>query len=200
MTYTDEWMKLIPKAAKFVCSDFPDIEQADIEQDLWVAVLENPNLDPTREGVSTILVRLARSKAWEYRKEQLVWTSQYSYRTSDLRLILENVYHPECWGSSPIPNDAKSTDKNKVDVFADVSWGIAQLPKQYRKAIETRYRDGVVLPAGAERTKLNRAIRRLADVLNFYRRPTTPQGPGQRKVISNNQARYLLEEQDGSDD
>lgn len=195
------WNDLIRKAARFAAYDIPNVSEEDLFQDLWVYVLEHgQNLDPERSGISTILSRKAKSMALDQRKKDLYTSVQYTYRTSDVREILEDIYEYESWAEGFCPADAKSADGlGSIDVRSDVSWALKQLPDQYFTAIELRYASGVTHgPDSRGRRQLNRAIKRLTDILNSYYRSSAMLGhPGKRKAISNAQARAILEDQDG---
>lgn len=193
------WDDLIARVAKFVAWDFPNITYEDLYQSLWVFVLETPSLDANRQGVYTLLTKKAKTIAWDTRKEDLRLTSQYSYRTSDVREILEGIFEYESWAKGYCPADAVGDDRmGSVDVRADVTWALEKLPPQYQDIIYSRFRNNVQFePHSAERRRLNRAVKRLTDVLNSYYRSSATSGhPGRRKTMTNAQARYLLEEQD----
>lgn len=195
----ETWDDIISRAARWTAHDFPNVTSDDLYQDLWVFVLETPALDPNNPGVYTVLARKAKTIAWDQRRADLQFTAQYSYRTSDVREILEGIYEYESWARGYCPADAIGGDRmGSVDVRADVTWAMEKLPSQYREIIESRYRNNTQFEAhSAERRRLNRAIKRLTDTLNSYYRGSALAGhPGRRKVITNAQAQYIM---DGND-
>lgn len=195
----DELNEMIWKVAGRVASDFPDVEEEDLAQDLWEMMLkERSTHDKTHEGwFHSFLTKRARKIAWDRRKEHLQWTSQYSYRNSDVRKILEHVFDKERWESMPIPADAKSEDRNRLDVAVDISWAFDKLSVGYQAIIKRKYVDHETFTTGAEKSRFNKAVARLTDILNFYRGKVAEsrQGPGHRKVISNAHAGYIIQEQ-----
>lgn len=192
-----KWDDLIRKSARFVTSDFPDVDRDDLIQETWVWLLRQRNMiDPDRPGVLKNLTRRIRYLAWETRKEQLQRSAQYSYRTSDVREILETLFNYADWQGSFVPRDAQSMDglghMDAVDVRSDISWAFSTLSETYRQAIISRYRDKRDPDVGTrQRKSLSRAVTRLTDRLNSYYR-----GVQRRRAISNAQARALIENQE----
>ncbi len=194
---SQQWYDIITRAARFVVSDFPDIEFEDITQEFWVELLgKGTRPDVTRPGVTKIVQRRLKKYAWDIRKEQLERSAQYSYRTSDVRVILETMFFKEEWYGGFVPEDAKSLSPpnmtDAIDLRADVTWAFSTLPEAYRAAITARYlhqREPEV--QSKERRQLNRAIQRLTDRLNHHYRGVT-----RRYAMSNAAARALLEGQE----
>lgn len=188
----DRWEQLIRRASSFVVHDFPGVERDDISQSLWEHVLRSPELDPDNPGCSSILVRVGKKLAWLQRKEHLQLSVQYQYRTSDLKEILETSFEYEDWGSGYCPADARSVDgMGPVDIRSDVLWGLKKLPSNYRASIYRRFKDKIDDPSdSAERRQSNRAVKKLADVLNSYYRANSL---GNRNVMTNAQANYIIE-------
>lgn len=188
------WDRIISRASRFVSSDFPDVTFEDLHQEVWLWLLEqgNHHLNPYRGGISKVITRKAKFLAWELRKAHLYQTCQYSYRTSDVREILETVFDYSDWDGGFVPKDAQSVDPmDAVEVRADVKWAMSGLPDNYLSVIIARYQLGIEPPsASAQRRTLNRAIQRLTDLMNTYYR----QRP-RRRAISNAHAAYIIEEQ-----
>lgn len=194
-----DWDNLIARTARRVSSDFPNVDYDDIYLHLWGYVInQREYVHPKKPGVAKVVAKEAKKQAWKYRAEHLRQTAQYSYRTDDVREILETTFHYSEWAEGYVPGDAVSKDAGAaIEVRADISWGIELLPPNYQNVIFKRYRDKIDIPADTnERRQLNRAIERLATVLNCYTPGKLPrQGPGNRRAISNAQARFIIEEQ-----
>lgn len=189
------WDDLIIKVVKWTAWDFPDIDQDEVRQNLWEFILSRPKVDPDRRGVTTMLQKYATRRAWDQRKEQLYYSPQYSYRTSDVRKLLETAFFYLTWQDGFVPDDALSADgMAALDIRADITQAIQKMrPPQYRKAIIERYRDGVEHPPGSkERRVLNRAVQRLTTTLNWY----YPYVRHNRKVVPNSTARQMIENQE----
>lgn len=195
-----EWDNIIRKVCRFIRNDFPDVDFEDIIGELWCYVLSHTKVleaGPNSYGITTILGRHAKKLAWNVRKEQLQYSAQYLYQNTAVRQILETTFDYRDWPDGWVPRDAHSRDgTGPVDVRADVTWGLDHIPPQYKEAILNRYRLGMEpVVGGAERRRLNRAIQRLTDVLNWYYPRLRNDGPGTRRVTSNATANYRLEEQ-----
>lgn len=192
------WNETVVKTAHFVIRDFPGAELDDLIQDLWAFIFSTPSLKhPDEIGNTTILIRVAKTAAWKQRADSLWASVQYAYRPSDVRKILETVYSPEDWDHSFVPEDAQSIDQDDcLTVNSDILAAIKYLPREYQKALISRYKYGVTPESNsADYRRLNRAVVRLVDTLNTYRgRPTD--GPGSRRAMSNAEALTLLSSDD----
>lgn len=95
------------------------------------------------------------------------------------------------------PGDA-AEDEDAICATSDINWAFGQLSDDYKYRIIERFKYGVLRPHDSpERAQLNRAVQKLADILNTWNRTAGYEGPGSRRVISNATARYVM---DNSDD
>ena len=195
----DAWEEIVSRTVRFVIKDFPDVEYDDLFQDVMAYVLQNSNLrNPDGEHVSTGLYKKATSYAWEYRKQSLYITSQYSYRTSDVKKILETLFDYREWTTSFLPDDAKSlSDDDRLVVNSDIKKAYDSLSDEYKQRIFTRYALKQEPGTPNEKRNLNRAIEKLTDYINFYQWGREVEGPGGRRVISNATANYIIGNQTG---
>lgn len=190
-----QWADSVKKTAVFVCRDFPDVEKEDLSQHLFMKLLENQQYlkSPDEQGATTLLIKWGRQYAWDQRKEHLMLTSQYSYRTSDVRHILETVFDRRDWNGMKVPEDAKSEFN---DVFLEMSTDVKRawesLGHTQKKIIFKRYALGEVPELGGDRTRLSRAVGALTDKLNFYQRQPNRDYEATRKVITNANARHRI--------
>lgn len=199
----DKWGKLIERAARFVANDFPEVEREELVQELWTFVLSTPSLNHETAGVKGILEKAATLRAWEYRKEGLHLSAQYQYRPSDVRKLLEDSFGDMTrWEGSFVPEDARSEERfDAVIMRLDVREALRRLPLQYAEAIYDKFAEGIDPKDGAGRTRLSRAVARLADVLNHYN--LTPDDmriaghPGSRKAMTNAQGQSQMGSYDG---
>ena len=194
-----KWEELVSKTARFVARDFPEVLEEDLFQDLMTYVLENKRLaNPDIKGVTTALYRQAVRLAWEWRKQALYMSAQYSYRTTDVRKILETLFDRSDWEVSYLPDDAKSlSDDDRLIVNVDLKVAYDRISPVYREVLFDRYALGIIPAEGAPKKRLQRAIEALTDALNFYYDPRDHTGPGSRRAISNAAAAYKIQEQDG---
>jgi hypothetical protein len=109
----------------------------------------------------------------------------FFYQTEDVVSILEGAW----------PEDSPE-DEDAMVAASDIRWAFTQLSYDYQYRILERYRHGVTRPHDSnERAQLNRAVRKLADILNTWNMSHGHEGPGSRKVISNDRANWEIEHQ-----
>ena len=99
---------LVQRVSRFVGHDFPGCELEDIEQGVWLWLLEHPKYrDPEEENIFSILIRAAKGVAWNDRKESMQTSVQYHYRPSDVRKLLETVFDTSMWCDAKVPDDVQ---------------------------------------------------------------------------------------------
>lgn len=190
------WDDLAKKVSRGVAKDFPDLEVDDLYGELWVDIMSQDYRDHLDEPwIRNHLYRRCRVLAWNTRKENLQFSSQYVYRPSDIRAMLRVIFEPADWPKIYLPQDAREEDNQsaRLDVAADLSWGLDQLPDHYREILESRYRDGTEMTLDAERKTLGRAETRLTELVNQYRGQYD--GSHSRRAISNARANFQIQEQ-----
>lgn len=189
------WDDLILKIVRWAAYDFPDMDKDELRQNLWEYILSHPKIDPDRQGVTSLLQGITKKKCWDQRKEQLQYSVQYSYRTTDVRKLLETAFFYLDWHDGFVPDDAVSIDHMAAyDIRADITQALQKMrPAPYRDAIIERYRDGVEHPPGSkERQRLNRGVQRLTMTLNWY----YPYTNRRRKATPNTSAISRIESQE----
>jgi hypothetical protein len=169
----DEWAKEIERVATFVSYDFPDVDKDDVVQELGVFVLATPRLkNPSEEGVTVVLQKAAKDICWKYRKEALNVTSQYTYRPSDVKRILDKQFDYEDWDNTFVPDDARSEDGAQYEVSADVSRGLDKLhayhPDHYWLVVHWFRGQDHHPKRTPERDMMHEAIDYLTSIMNGY--------------------------------
>lgn len=196
LEYRDYSLSLGRKAQQ----EFYYLEADDISQDLMVFLLEKARLLRDKEPgyVKAAMREQSRRYSEDQRKQHLIISPQYAYRTSHVRKLLENLNYRDKWIDAPVPDEAKSMKGHDgIEMSSDIAWAFSKMQHgSYKDAIITRYADGIVPENGsAESKKLSRAIILLCDILNSYSRPK----PG-RRAMSNAKAQYILAVQGNGDD
>lgn len=194
----EEWKPLVQRAARNVSRDFPDSETADLEQTIWEGLLlhqaKGKLMDPEAEYAETALIFLAKSQASVERKNHLTVSSQYAYRTADVRKLLETYFDRRDWYHAEIPEDAYSElGSVALEMSTDLSRAWDVLTRPHKTLIFLRFG----LRHDVDSKKLSRAISRMADILNTYQPPKRAGGPGARKVLSNAHSNFIIANQDG---
>jgi hypothetical protein len=190
------WDKLLTKIAKATCRDFPDSDWEDIFQSLWLHLCEAWSkgvlLDPETKLAESEMWFAAKSAAWKERTEHLVVTPQYSYRTKDIRQLLETFFDRESWMEAQVPEDAVSELGNvALEMSADLSRAYDRLSKDYKTLIVRHFGLKEKLDAPTKK-RLSKAVARMAEILNTYGGVTHVGGPGARRTLSNSHANHII--------
>ena len=193
-TYED-LERTIETVAKTVAKDYPDLEWQDVQQELALFVVQHGKSIKLREDGGNprwLLERVAQTYAKKNRTQHLILTSQYAYRPSDVKKILETVFFPEQAENTHVPEDATSLDQiDSLQISSDILAAYELLKIDMKEVLFRRYALNQV-PSNEtyERKKLNKAINELTYRLNTYRGATK----NRRKVLSNAGARAAISE------
>ena len=196
-----QWEEAINRVARNTAKDFPDSNVEDLVQEIWVGLLEEIQKDPSLsiydKYAESGLYFLAKSAAWRERKEHLTISTQYGYRTKDVRALLETFFDRESWGEAITPDDAAS-ELNDVglEMSSDLSraWDILSYP--HKVLIFKQFG----LKEKQDSKKLSKAISRMADIINTYHYGLRKNpGPGARRVITNSGARATIQNEYGGE-
>lgn len=193
-TYED-LSDLINRVARSVAKDYPDLDWEDVRQELAFFVIQHGKSIKLKEDGGNpkwLLERVAQTYAKKMRSQHLILTSQYAYRPSDVKKILETVFFPEQAEKTHVPEDATSLDQiDSLQISSDVMAAYDMLKPELKEVIFRRYALNQI-PSNEtyERKKLNKAINDLTYRLNTYRGATR----NRRKVLSNAGARAAIYE------
>lgn len=178
----EKWKGVVARVAKKVARNFPEVEEEDLYQDLFLLITESKLEKQSDDFAFRTLELAANDIAWRYRRKSLAGNGQYLYRPMDVRKIVsEYLFNQEYWKKSIVIDEmvARSGDRvsvtldfeDRVAVFSDMAKAFEQLPDSYQDIIERVFRDGEVLDNNSsERKRLDRAIDRMTDYLNYSRR------------------------------
>lgn len=191
------WDEMVKRVARNVARDFPDTEREDLEQDLWLelilaeqkAVDKGIGFTPEGRHSESALYYAAKELAVKTRKQHLTISTQYAYRTSDVRALLKTFFSKEEWLEANTPEDAISElGSVGMEMSSDLSraWDLLYIS---HKVVIFRY---FGLHEKVDTKKLSSAISRMADILNQYQ-PARRAGVGTRKIISSATAKYITD-------
>lgn len=179
----EEYDEVVSRVAKFTVHDFPNVDLEDVEQELWLWLCETVGAGeqiPDDYHLPNTLRFVAKSYAWKVRKDQLHINDQYSYRTSDVRRLLDTLFDSGSWEAAAVPADAISELGNDgIDMSCDLMMAYNKLIHSYKVIIFRRFALNDKLDAN-ESKYLSTAISRLAQLLN--RMPSTPTTPERVRV------------------
>jgi DNA-directed RNA polymerase specialized sigma24 family protein len=135
---------------------------------------------------NSYLRALVRNTAFDMADKELHARCQYTYTVSTVRKILETM-------NLLIEDMNDPMTIQVVEMRSDVKTCMKELPEDMQLAILKRYGANIIPGNGSsERKKLNRAVDRLTDIMNFYQ--GDQQFVGTRKVVSNAHARAIFSE------
>lgn len=169
----DDYLPVVDKIARFIAYDFPNIEEDELKNEMVVHLLaKRPKKGPDDQILYRTLHRCAKMYALRRRTQDLDKTSQYEYRPSDVRRMLETLFHPDQWDRTYVPDDARSVDvggDDRIELTADVKWALELLRMGDVLLIKRKYKLRDKLDDKTERA-CRRAVDRLTIVLNSYAR------------------------------
>lgn len=196
MADLEELMPVVEHISRMTASDYPDIEWEDVRQHLCLFILEKADAlkyEGNGGSVKSILKKVAKDFCKKERAQQNFLSSQYSYRPSDVKKILESAFDQEGLDKTYVPEDARSVKSamDEVEIASDVRDAFLRLAPDYQISLFMRYAMREV-PAHAsyERKRLNKAVNELTRILNSYR----GRGPfvGRRTIVSNSTAQTII--------
>jgi hypothetical protein len=177
--------KEVHKAAKSVAFQWPGVVEADdLEQEIYLHLIERPNVIDTllndfddKRRLSA-LIKLGHQIAAGERADYEVFSGNFKYSVDDVKRKLK-------WASNK--GAAKSIGNLSMD--NDLKAGMSRLEESnqgYAEAIRLRYEEGVI-PSGADQDRLSHALTALTTQMNRSHKQQyvdSPDGPGTRKVMS----------------
>lgn len=185
---TYDLLKKSVKAAALVTElEWPKVvEAADVEQEIWLKLLESPN-SATKLGEmgessrKKSLLRMGKQIAAEASATFELFSCQIFYSTDDVRDMLE---------AGALVGEGFNSEDERID-FESAIGMVRDANSQYLDYMWGYYELGdFPLDSATNRKRLSRAVRFLADQMNNTTkgRRETYGGPGSRKAISNSRA------------
>lgn len=179
----------VKSAARSVAIEWPNIAVAeDIEQDIWVKLLEwRGYLERVTEMGSTecrgALRRIGHQIAAQQRADYNVFSGNFRYGAKEVRNMLDGTLESQRDGR---------TETETIDLVEAMAV-LAEKNPRYWESIRSYVYEGspTVKP---ERDRLRRAIRRLTECMNnaHKRRHFGYEGPGIRTAMSNRAAQASI--------
>jgi DNA-directed RNA polymerase specialized sigma24 family protein len=210
---TEAWLVELRDACIHVASrvarDFSAIEADDLAQELF---LEAWRAGDRIENRDSWLYKVANALAIDLHEKLMKYKgySQYEYTPNMVRQVLEYSFVYQNWEHLPLPDSARSAprtarafwdEKVQADVYqsvndptdsrdvaADVQSALDMLSESDRVALIKRYKFGLRPSAGAETTKLYRAVKNLTKKLNSYKGLQEDARMSGRKAMRNSAA------------
>jgi DNA-directed RNA polymerase specialized sigma24 family protein len=188
----DALKKAVKNAARSTADEWPGIVEADdIEQEIWLRLLESPNsaeklvsMNDRDRRVS--LNKIGRQLAIEERSSYELFSAQVHYSTDDVREILE---------AGGLVGEGFTSQDERMD-FEIAVHELRETTPHFVECLWEHYEMGELdMKSSTNRGRVMRAVNRLTDFINSTTRIRNEnyEGPGARTAISNEEARYITE-------
>ena len=186
--FYEAWAPLVERVAQYVARDFPEVEEEDLAQDLFLFAYER-GADVDHPYAEKDLRAEAKKIAWKYKLAGTMVAPESAYRTADVMKKLDLIFsHEE--DQLPPADPAKLTDNWVGD--SDLQYAYNHLGTAFKRHIYERFALGIFPEDERAQERLYRAIVRMTDLLNMYRPRVDHQGPGARRVISNANGQSII--------
>lgn len=178
MEITDEFREKVRKAARSVASGVNQVEADDVEQDIWVRLLEDTQYYDTlceQDDPFQSLKRIGRQEAYKQSSAYEHYSGNYVYNPGEVRGLLS-----EFLVEATLESIAEHTDLVEgLLMLRDVN-------KNQFNNIINKYVHGIEANTG----RTVEAVAKLADLMNQVNRAArySYEGPGSRKALTNTQS------------
>jgi DNA-directed RNA polymerase specialized sigma24 family protein len=194
---TDEIRGLADKAGRQIAREYPGIDAEDVAQAALLGLYEDKPKRKEPAYIYKILLRHARIFAAKERYSYVVGTSNYLYRTKEVRKILEHAYFQSSAHEVPAgADDRLSAEVGGDSIFVsvlDIDEAWKKLSKAQSTALTRKFANG----EDVESKSVWRAVEALTRHLNGHVNQgiEAHEGPGSRKAISNAEAQFVTRNQ-----
>ena len=208
----------VKRAARTTAREWEDvIDVDDAEQEIWSRILESSKGYAAqisaleKEPRQGLLAKIGHQIGMKYRDDYELFSGNHRYGTYQVKELLEagilDRVADEAIAVWELPESVvrqiERTDNETLTEMIDLFEGLKDLRKRnekYASLIVSEYRDGdrTESMSATDRKSLTRAIDALAvSMNNCHRRKVAEylEGPGTRKVISNEKARFISQRQ-----
>lgn len=180
---TDEFREKVRKAARSVASGVNQVEADDVEQDIWVRLLEDTKYYDelcSQEDPFKSLKRIGKQEAYKQSSAYEHYSGQYTYTPGEVRGLLGEF----------LVDVALEAISEHVDLVEGLLLLRDDSPA-YFKVIVDKYVHGVE----GHPQYASRAVDKLTDFMNQVNKAArySYEGPGSRKAMSNSQAQARKE-------
>lgn len=215
---TDEILtKQINRAAKSVAFQWPGIVEADdVEQSIWLRLLESPGsmdkiLGMDDAAQSRAIIGIGHQLASKERTDYEHFSGNFRYSVNEVKNLLESGILKDLgygvkssWSTEEyiakggeFADAVLSKNSMETDLRRGLRW-VESVNSKYYEVIRRRYLRDEVLVDSADQRLVQRALASLTTQMNrsFKRQHAErPDGPGTRRVISNSTAGVISAQQ-----
>lgn len=192
-----EFKEEIERASDYVARDWPGVlEAGDIVQEIWIRLLESPKAEKTLRGADPalrfdVLKRWGHQVASKYANDYELFSGNAFYGTGHVLGLLKS-------GLLTATRRDLGDMKETLTEFLDLHEAFDSMKLQsndYAQIIWRAFVDGSYdKDTSTARSKLSRATTTLTNLMNQAHKrrfANHAEGPGSRKVISNEKARNI---------
>lgn len=180
--------KEIGKAAKTVAMQWPTVvEQDDLEQDIYLHLLESPGSvekllnDFDDKNRLNAIIAIGHKIANKERVDYEVFSGNFRYSVNEVKKLLEK-------------QTFKDASLSRTSTSGDLIEGMRRLrdsTPQYAEIIQRRYAQGEQITSNADLIRLGRATESLTTEMNrSFKSTKHDDGPGSRKPVTATAAHY----------
>lgn len=190
----DHYGPVIKKVSAKVIRDYPMWTREDIEQELYAFVLYRnttiPRIGESKFSVQAFLTRVARTLAFDQKRQHYIPNSDTGYSVKNVREILWTHFDISLWESSV----AGESIEDRVAAHSDIAWSLDRMKPEKKMVIRDAYLSGEMPKSTTtEYSKLREALIELTNILNTYSRSDEAKSIGRRAVISNANANAIVD-------
>lgn len=184
----------VNRVAASIAKSNPGIEASDIEQEIYLKVLQPGFLARITENDGGLVYTAATQAGVKYAEnERMVYTyfsAEYIYTPAEIRTLLEDeFFNPLSWEEAPTKElDISIKSGGVVIALFDIREAFESLSEAEQTAIRSYYEFGVTPETPGEKSRVYRAIDKMTRFINgniYDRGAAAHDGPGSRKATSN---------------
>lgn len=182
--------KQVKKVARNVSYHWPGVvEPDDLEQLIWLFILERPSTQRHLGGLDEhsryrALSKIGHELASKERASYDVFSGNFRYSVDEVKYVLSK---------GVLIEDLTGWDEAVHDLMEGLEVLVTRSP-QYVDAITSRYAD-MEYPKGDAKVTLSRALTAVTDEMNKSNKRRHADEPGMRKAVSNAAARAISSSQ-----
>jgi hypothetical protein len=206
-----KYQDVVRKAAVHISIEWPDVDVTDVEQDIWIRLLESPGTVETLgtfadDAVLRFMYKLAKQVAVKDKQKARVAAGDFRYSTGEVKRMLDGGILTALgageFGSWTADEEQSATGKGYSDktgatasAMLDMDMGLKELRGKNERHFNLLIAKFVLweVLSLADLSAANRAVKSLTDKMNYNHQRLSSyhhEGPGSRKAVSNQSMHY----------
>ena len=206
-----KYQDVVRKAAVHISIEWPDVDVTDVEQDIWIRLLESPGTVETLgtfadDAVLRFMYKLAKQVAVKDKQKARVAAGDFRYSTGEVKRMLDGGILTALgageFGSWTVDEEQSATGNGYSDktcatasALVDMDRGLKELRGKNERHFNLLIAKFVLweVLSLADLSAANRAVKSLTDKMNYNHQRLSSyhhEGPGSRKAVSNQSMHY----------